>query len=396
MGTKADSNDEWIELYNPGLSSVNLLGWQLKALDGAPAINLAGVIPAGGYFLLERTDNDVVSDIAADQVYSGALANDSESLQLLAPGGLLVDTANSNGGAWPAGNPSTFCSMERAGANLADGDAAWMTNTGQVANGEDVAANKICGTPRSANWAYTVTATASPTLTSTRTFTPVRTSTPARTPTPAKTATRTPIYVTPSSIIINEFLPRPRSDWNADGKVDSGDEFIEISNLSSLPVALSGWELDDQDGDSSPYTIKDTTIEPGARLVFFAAQTGIRLGSGGDSVRLYKSGGQLSDAFTYDIVEATDLSWCRLPDGGSNWQFGCFPTVTESNQLAGNAPASSLSESLLCSGGQFPADAYLAECGQPREGNQSQPLDEALPKDFPRFFEMENERFILE
>ncbi len=172
MGTTADLNDEWIELYNPGLTAVNLAGWKLQSVDGAPSISLTGSIAAGGYFLLERTDDEVISDIPADQIYSGVLSNETESLQLLAPGGSLADSANSNGGAWPAGNSVTACSMERRGAEFVDGDTAWITNTGQIANGEDIAGNKVCGTPKMLNWAYSVTPTAVPTATTTRTATP--------------------------------------------------------------------------------------------------------------------------------------------------------------------------------------------------------------------------------
>ncbi|MCI0610803.1 MAG: lamin tail domain-containing protein, partial [Anaerolineae bacterium] len=64
--TAALTSDEWIELYNPGASPVNLAGWVLKSPDGTPTIALTGTIPADGFFLLERTDDTTVSDIAAD------------------------------------------------------------------------------------------------------------------------------------------------------------------------------------------------------------------------------------------------------------------------------------------------------------------------------------------
>src|SRR5258707_13887588 len=56
MGTLASANDEWIELVNNTSSAINLTGWTLTAADGTPSIVLSGGIPAGGYFLLERTD----------------------------------------------------------------------------------------------------------------------------------------------------------------------------------------------------------------------------------------------------------------------------------------------------------------------------------------------------
>ena len=38
MGTTASANSEWIELYNPSNSEVDLTGWTLEAQDGAPNI----------------------------------------------------------------------------------------------------------------------------------------------------------------------------------------------------------------------------------------------------------------------------------------------------------------------------------------------------------------------
>ena len=67
-GTAASANDEWIELYNTTASPIDLTGWTLNAADGSPSIALSGSIAGMGYFLLERTDDTTVSDIAADLI----------------------------------------------------------------------------------------------------------------------------------------------------------------------------------------------------------------------------------------------------------------------------------------------------------------------------------------
>ena len=197
-GTAASTSDEWIELYNPGSADINLAGWVLRGLDNTPNIALTGIVPANGYFLLERTDNTTVSDIVADQIFTGDIGNSGEILQLLDPSNTLIDTANSNGGEWPAGSSTTFGSMERR-AVVADSDTAWITNTGVLRNGLDAGIPNDCtinppcstaprplnGTPKNRNWAISVTATAS--------LTPSRT----RTPTPPPTITRTPTPLPP-------------------------------------------------------------------------------------------------------------------------------------------------------------------------------------------------------
>jgi hypothetical protein len=58
MGTTADANDEWLELVNNTAVDIDLTGWRLVSSDGTPDITLSGVIPAGGRYLLERTDDN--------------------------------------------------------------------------------------------------------------------------------------------------------------------------------------------------------------------------------------------------------------------------------------------------------------------------------------------------
>jgi hypothetical protein len=325
-GTNASANDEWIELYNPGSQAINLAGWRLAADDGSPDIPLSGQIAAGGYYLLERTDDTTISDIPADLIYSGALSNNGEILRLYAPDGDVVDTANLDGGAWPAGSGSPqYGSMERRGG-IADNSTAWITNTGEVANGHDAAGNPIRGTPCQPNWAYIAT----PTPTATSTPTPIRT--PTRTPTHTPIRTLTPVE---GILVINEFLPRPRTDWNGDGAVNVEDEFVEVMNVGTQAADLKGWMLDDGDGGSSPYTLPSLMLQAGQKVVFYGSQTRISLSDGGDTVRLMRPFGQVVDIYNYPAVKEPDQSWCRLPDGSGAWTSACRPTPGTANTTSG-------------------------------------------------------------
>ncbi len=69
-GTLASPSDEWIELHNPNPFAISLDGWVLRAQDGTPLIALSGTIAAGGFFLLERTDDQSVADVPADLIYT--------------------------------------------------------------------------------------------------------------------------------------------------------------------------------------------------------------------------------------------------------------------------------------------------------------------------------------
>ena len=154
MGTNSSSYDEWIELYNNTDSPVNLSGWVLTSIDGTPNINLSGTIPAHGYFLLERTDDNTVSDISADQIYTGALNDGGEYLQLKDKLGQIIDEVDCATG-WFAGDNSSKITMERLNPQI-NGSASgnWDSNNGLTINGKDADGNPINGTPKAQNSVY--------------------------------------------------------------------------------------------------------------------------------------------------------------------------------------------------------------------------------------------------
>ena len=295
-GTAADSSDEWIELWNPGTETISLSGWVLTD-EGDMRVFLEGSIPAGGYFLLERGGDDTLSDIAANQIYSGGLSNSGEELLLLDPTGGVVDFAG--GRPWPAGTAGpAYASMERAGVE----PPFWSTNTGWVVNGRDAAGNPVRGTPGRANSALF--------------------------PTPTSTAL-------PKGILINEFLPKPGSDWNRDGSVDYYDEFIELLNTGPQAVDLGGWMLDDMlQRGSRPYVIPGGTwIESKEFLVFFRSRTRIALNDEGDDVWLLAPDGTRIDGRVYTRTRWPDSAWGRYPDGVNVLRLGFPPTPGEPNRL---------------------------------------------------------------
>ncbi len=116
MGTDISPNDEWLELYNDGDSSVSLDGWTLIATDGAPSITLSGSVGGNGYFLLERTDDTTVPDVTADQIFTGAFGNEGETLLLKDGDGTTIDTISAAGG-WPAGDSVTHETMQLSGSS---------------------------------------------------------------------------------------------------------------------------------------------------------------------------------------------------------------------------------------------------------------------------------------
>jgi len=162
-GTAASSSDEWIELYNPGPDPIDLAGWTLQfgdtvihlsVVDGSTREVRSARIEAGGYFLLERTDDRAVSDVDADIIYSGSLSNAGCTLRLVDAHGATVDTANAAAEVWYAGTSADadvpWATMERV-APAADMPDNWASNNGLLRNGCDADGSPINGTPKAEN-----------------------------------------------------------------------------------------------------------------------------------------------------------------------------------------------------------------------------------------------------
>lgn len=161
MGTKADSDHEWIELYNASNSEINLDGWKIQ--DKTNEYALQGIVLPGEYYLIEKNEQTI--DVAADWIVSElSLSNSGEQLLLINDDDEIVDIANGlkedgNPESWFAGkndNNSTeedeARTMERINA-LGDGtsEANWADNDGDPKNGLDALGDPIYGTPKEKN-----------------------------------------------------------------------------------------------------------------------------------------------------------------------------------------------------------------------------------------------------
>lgn len=121
----AASNNEWMELKNVSQANIDLSGWQI--LDESEKFNVLfeqGAVPANGFFLLERSDDDSVLGIPAEKIYNGALANSGMWLRIFDDHCVLVDEMNAEGG-WPGGDNASKKTLER---NALDFD--WHTSEG--------------------------------------------------------------------------------------------------------------------------------------------------------------------------------------------------------------------------------------------------------------------------
>ena len=111
MGTKESYADEWIELYNPTEEEINLEKWSLVTEDEDLNINLKGTIEPQSFFILERTDDETLPEIKADQTYTGGL-NDNGQYLKLKKNEEIIQEINDKAG-WRAGGTEKHKTMER-------------------------------------------------------------------------------------------------------------------------------------------------------------------------------------------------------------------------------------------------------------------------------------------
>jgi hypothetical protein len=157
-------------------------------------------------------------------------------------------------------------------------------------------------------------------------------------------AVTAPLYVQPATggaALLNEVLPQPAHDHNGDGEIDSDDEFIELFNPGSAPLALAGWQLADRKRaeNGRRFTFgSGRAIGAGERLLLWQDDTGISLDNDGDRLILWDASGREVDAVEWEAAPSEGRSLGRLPDGGS-WQRGTLATPGQPNQPAPPQPA---------------------------------------------------------
>ncbi|MFA4890489.1 MAG: hypothetical protein WC587_02560, partial [Candidatus Paceibacterota bacterium] len=111
------------------------------------------------YYLMERKDNETISDIAADLIYgndgsSWALNNSGEILTLSYASTTIDQTVLCGAGPvwWCPGFNYKYRTMERNDPDLSGADSvSWGYNNGLIKNGKDMASQPIYGTPKARN-----------------------------------------------------------------------------------------------------------------------------------------------------------------------------------------------------------------------------------------------------
>ena len=156
FGTNSSRSDQWIELYNRSDSLVDLTGWKIiSGYGGSDSLNieLKGTIPAKGYFILEKSDENVVSDILANQFYAGSFGK--AYFYLYDKNNRYIDQSYIPAGGWTEIDvlkEGNYYSVERISPYSFGLDPKnWRINNRIAINGKDRDGGQIYGTPASVN-----------------------------------------------------------------------------------------------------------------------------------------------------------------------------------------------------------------------------------------------------
>uniref|UniRef100_UPI002413000C lamin tail domain-containing protein n=1 Tax=Frigoribacterium faeni TaxID=145483 RepID=UPI002413000C len=290
-----DTTDDWVELLNTGQTPTDVSGFVLRDDKDTRTLALpAGTVLAAG----ER----LVVDVADDAVWGAAAygLGRADAVRLYAADGTtLLDSY-----AWTQFPTTTY-------GRCADGTGAFATTA--------------AGTRGTANECATTPAPTDPTD-------------------PAPTDPTTPAVPATTDVVINEV------ESNGDDT-----DWVELTNVGTVPVDVSGYTFRDEDDVRTPFTLPTgSVVQPGAFFVIDQASgsnpVGFDFGLGQpDSARLFDTAGTLVASYAWSVHST--VSYGRCPDG-----TGELTTTTATTKGAANDCSSPVRINEVESQGGAPGD----------------------------------------
>lgn len=388
---KNDTTDEWLVLKNTTDELIDISGWYLTRQDSNEKYELSGVIAARGYFLVARKgDEESILAIEPDVILPSYSINNTDiKLSLCDSNGTPVDEVIDSGTPDAGSNTRPKASMVR------DEDNGWVTSTGS-ANLDDgaeelatpglpkihitdkdlIMANGIA-TDISIGIEYDVPqeqlhflvngveqqidfdSALSLSLQCTSDGDQEKV---IRLETEDGRYAQTSIHIFCykfADIVINEVMPKPGTDYNHDGKVDTQDEWIELFNPTTSVINLRNWKI--YDGTSSYTFDNDTIINAKSYLVLSKDTMGLSLNDDGESIQLVSPADeavsdiawQKADKGVSWAVFAGEYKWTVTPTPGAVNKYTSAESVEEQTNVkpsaenVDNAVVSTLAEEPL-------------------------------------------------
>ncbi|MEX1024439.1 MAG: lamin tail domain-containing protein [Planctomycetota bacterium] len=243
-GSIGDSTGEWVEIYNPGATPVDIEGWTLADLDfDSTLLDNGGagiIVPAGGQITLGNSSDPLVNGgitHAFDYSNNGQffLSNSSDEIVLLSPTGIVVDQIIYDG-TWPfADGVSAALGVAFLDTTSNDDPLNWTGSTCTIAG---TPCNPDSGTPGTAN-----------------------------------DQCSTGPCVSGGQIIITEIMQNPSAVPDNDG------EYFEVYNTTGAAIDMLGWTIS-AGGSPSSEVIATSVVVPAGGYALFARMSDPLLNGG--------------------------------------------------------------------------------------------------------------------
>jgi hypothetical protein len=295
-----DTDQEWVELYNPGSSPVDVSGWVLIAgtssFTADATLPAGSSVPAGGFLVVGQSGLIPFADVVAPGFSLGNATSNADAIQLRDCFGNTADTV-------VYGDENTDGWLDDAGgAALPAPKPGGGQAIGRFPDGVDSANSSVdfqIGQP---------------------------------TPGLSNSSPPPDCGGRESGLVVNELLTNPAGD-------DAGFEWVELFHAGLSPIDLTGWAVQSAGSDawSARFTFgPGEVVNPGQFLLVGGVNVAGRThemtgslgnGTGGDGVRIVDCAGVASDTVVYggvndDAVVDDTLDIARSvaptpPDGGS-------------------------------------------------------------------------------
>lgn len=280
-----DTDDDFIELYNPSCHEQSLRGWKLRERISSgreqSIKELSGSVPAKGYYLWANSSGGFEKRIGADGYTKTGLAK-NYSLALIDPDGNQVDAVTlganpnpfSSASATPI--PDRFFSIKRVG-NVFELIKNYSPKNSSFVENDELKKCQDAKPPVSETYS--------------------------------------------ENIAINELFPYPPAGQ---------EEFIEIFNPEEKSVDLSGWILRDGSKTGKYVFPKDISIRSGGYLALYKSDYRFALNNSGiESVTLFSPDEKIISTVSYDGAKE-NLSY---DFDGQAWRWSKYLTPGKKNKF---------------------------------------------------------------
>ncbi|MBT5337661.1 hypothetical protein HOL46_00195, partial [Candidatus Falkowbacteria bacterium] len=283
MSAPLPGDPEWVELFNSTNEPIDLTNWVL--LEGAgKQTQLTGQLSAGDYIVFDKS----------------SLNNGGDSVVLQDPSGQVIDQVSY--GDWNDGNVNDNAPAAESGNSLIWHESEFKQSETATPGQMNIFYEKIVEIEEDSQ--VSVEEPEIPAVVEDLVVPEVPLSQPEIVvDSPEEQPEPQVVYQFSDKVIISEFM--------ADPEGSDDEEWIELYNASDEDLNLLGWSLDDAEGGSNPFVIKDNLIiKSQDYLVIKKEESGLVLNNSSDSVRLLDPNLKLIDQYEYQNPKTgSSFSW---------------------------------------------------------------------------------------